>query len=300
MKTIISASRRTDIPAWYTEWFIERLREGYVYVKNPYTGKPLRVPLTPDTVHSIVFWSKNFSPLISRIHEVERTTRNLFFHFTITGIPGDMEQNIPSHRECIDDLIYLVKRYSPRCVVWRFDPLVVTDRLSREFYIDMFSECAERLRGYIRVCYTSLVEPYRKITRNIRRYSDHTLIEMDIEEKRGLIHVLADVAKRYDIRLLVCCNDYLLYEGVSKGSCINGRYLSWVFNDHSTTLESSPTRKGCACTKSIDIGSYDTCPGGCLYCYANTDKHRALKAYRTHNPEWNGLGFNLTRGKTFL
>ncbi len=293
MKQIISASRRTDIPAFYSSWFIQRLKAGYVYVKNPYGGQTYKVSLNPENIHSIVFWSKNYSPLISRINEIEETTKNLFFHFTITGIPEDIEQYTPPVEDAVSDYIYLAEKYSPAHLVWRFDPICITNKLPFTFYEEMFSRIAKKLEGKCIKCYISFVQKYKKALVNIERYSDHVLIDINEELQKEYSRRLSTIADKHGIRLYACCNDYLLSESVHKGSCINGRELSELFNDYSLPSPASPTRKGCACTKCRDIGAYDTCPHGCLYCYANSDKARSLKTLENMNENWNGLGFNV-------
>ncbi len=297
MKNIISASRRTDIPAFYPEWFINRLKHEEVYVRNPYGGQVYRVSLRADDIHSIVFWSKNFSPLISRIGEIERISKNLFFHFTISGIPEEIEQNTPEYKEALRDFICLSKRYSPDRIVWRFDPVCITDRLPFDYYEEMFSMCAEKLKGSCVKCYISFVQKYKKALRNFENYSTHTLVDIDMELQKEYAGRLGRIAEKNGIKLYACCNDYLLSDSVYKGSCINSRELTGLFNDYSVSSPPAPTRKECACTKSIDIGSYDTCPHGCLYCYANADKLKAKTAYEKMEMNWNGLGFNVDEEK---
>lgn len=297
MRNIISASRRTDIPAFYTEWFINRLRQKEVYVRNPYGGQISRVSLDVGDIHSIVFWSKDFSPLLSRIEEIEEATGNLFFHFTITGIPEEIEQNTPPYKKAIDDFIYIAERYSPGHIIWRFDPICITDRLPFEYYEEIFSECADRLRGSCYVCYTSFMKRYKKALLNFEKYSDHRLPDINADVQNEYAGRLGRIAGKNGITLHACCNDHLLSESVYKGSCINSRELSVLFNDDSILSPPAPTRKECACTKSIDIGAYDTCPHGCLYCYANTDKEKAKITCRAMDMDMNGLGFHVEEEK---
>lgn len=293
MRQIISASRRTDIPAFYPEWFTRRLGAGVVYVKNPYGGQIYEVSLKPGDVHSIVFWSKNYAPLISHLARIEETTRNLFFHFTITGLPKDIERDTPSVEDAISDFLYLAKRYSPSRLIWRFDPVCMTDKLPFGFFEEMFSRISERLEGSCSKCYISFVRKYRKVLVNFERYSEHVLVDVPVELQRHYAARLAKIAAERGIRLYECCNDHLLSESVLKGSCINGAELSGLFNDYSLSSPATPTRNQCACTKSRDIGAYDTCPHGCLYCYANADRKRSGEAFEDMDADCNGLGFHL-------
>lgn len=291
---IISASRRTDIPAFYADWFINRLKEGYLFVKNPYSGRYSYVSLRPEDLLGIVFWSKNFSPLLSRLEEVEKVKRNLFFHFTITGMSKEIEINALPYHDAISDLLFLSKRYSPDHIIWRFDPICITDRISFDEHLESFIKCADLLKGNITTCYISFVNPYTKVLRNFARSTNHKLLDPPVEEKRRYSRKLADMAKRYNIRLFACCNDYLLSDEIFKAGCIDINYLSGIWGSRISWQEKpSPTRKECACTKSIDIGAYDTCSNGCIYCYANMDKERAVSFWKAFNPDWNSLDVNI-------
>ncbi len=276
MQHIISASRRTDIPAFYSDWFVTRLREGSVSVLHPYTKKWFPVSLKQDDVGAIVFWSKDYSPLLPKLEQIEKTTKNLFFHFTITA-NRDLEFRTPDYQDAIQDYRFLSHRYSSDNIMWRFDPICITDKLPFEVYEERFIACAELLKGHTRACTISFANPYRKVLANIKKYTDHTFIDLPVDEKRACADRLATTAERYGIRLFACCNDILLTDNMHKASCIDGRRLSLLF---SATLDTAPaaTRKECTCTKSIDIGAYDTCGHGCVYCYANTDQKKASRA----------------------
>ncbi len=282
MQQIISASRRTDIPAFYSDWFATRLREGFASVLHPYTKKWFPVSLKQDDVGAIVFWSKNYSPLLPKLEQIEKTTPNLFFHFTITANRG-LEFRTPDYRDAIQDYCFLSRRYSPDNIMWRFDPICITNKLPFEVYEERFIACAELLKGRARTCTISFANPYRKVLANMKKYTYHTFIDLPGEQKRALANRLATIAERFAIQLYACCNDILLSDNVHKASCIDGRRLSLLFG---TALDAKPsgTRKECACTKSIDIGAYDTCGHGCVYCYANTDQEKARRAPASIDP----------------
>lgn len=248
------------------------------------------VSLKPEDVSAFVFWSKNYAPLLDKLETIEKTSRHLFFHFTITA-NKDLEPFVPAYIDAIKDYIYMVKRYSSQQVVWRFDPICITDKLSFEIYKERFIQCAEMLKGHSGKCYISFVHPYKKVFTNLQRYTDHRLIEVSPEKKKEYSLRLAERAGAYGIQLYACCNDYLLSEHVKKARCIDGRYLSYILNVPLDTKAAS-TRKECACTRSLDIGAYDTCAHGCLYCYANADKDRAHMAVLRHDPRWNALDTN--------
>lgn len=298
MKKIISASRRTDIPAFYTGWLLKRLYAGFVYVKNPYSGKMQRVSLKPEEVHSIVLWSKDFSPLLKRVEEVEKAVKNLFFHFTITGVPRGLEPGSPPWREAIKDLSYISRRYSPYHVVWRFDPIVITDKTPFEAYEEAFARMSDTMRGRVTEVYISFVEAYGKVKRNFGLFCKERLMEIDEARKKGFAERLSVIAGRNGMRLYACCNGFLLSGKIQKGRCVDGERLSRLFDDSDVSVEPAPTREGCGCTRAVDIGSYDTCPNGCLYCYATADSSKAKEFYRGFDQGWNGLGFNIEEGAT--
>lgn len=276
MQQIISASRRTDIPAFYSDWFLNRLTDGFCDVRHPYTGRTFRVSLKPEDVGAIVFWSKNYTPLLPKLDTVEKTAKSLFFHFTITA-NRDLELRTPDHLEAIKDYIHIAKRYSPEHIVWRFDPICITDKLSFEKHEERFAACAELLRGHTNSCIISFAHPYRKMTKNLSRYTSHALVPLSDDEQKACAARLASRAEKYGIKLLACCNDHILSHQIGKARCIDGLKLSLLFGTALDT-RSAASRKECGCTRSIDIGAYDTCGHGCVYCYANTDQEKAGKA----------------------
>ncbi|HUL00775.1 MAG TPA: DUF1848 domain-containing protein [Nitrospirota bacterium] len=297
MSHVISASRRTDVPAFYADWFIKRLRSGYVFVQHPFTRKLLRVSLKQDDISTIVFWSKNYSPLLSKLSEIEKITQNLFFHYTITATK-ELELNTPDYKDSIQDYIFLAKRYSPGRIIWRFDPICVTDKISFAMHEARFIQCIDLLKGHAQKCFISFVHPYKKILNNLQKYTNHTLYEPSMEKKCEFALRLAAHAEKRGLQLFACCNDYLLSEKIMKARCIDGQYLSGIFNSSIDTRPAS-TRKQCACTKSIDIGAYTTCAHGCIYCYANIDKNAASDTYSIHNPDWNALHMHVDETTTY-
>lgn len=291
MAQVISASRRTDIPGFYSEWLLNRLKAGFVYVQQPYSGRMSRVSLKPEDVTALFFWSKNYRPLLSRLDAVEKTTKNLFFHFTITA-NRELELHAPDPEEAVKDYIFISRRYSPDHIVWRYDPICITDKLNFETHVERFVKLATFLKGHATRCIISFAHPYKKVGANFRRYTDHTLLELPWEKKRAYARRLATIAREFGIQLYACCNDGLVCEEIKKANCIDGRYLSRLFTVPIDTRPAA-TRKECGCTKSADIGAYDTCGHGCVYCYANMDKDRACSNVEKHDPEWNSLKMNV-------
>jgi hypothetical protein len=298
MPQVISASRRTDIPAFYSDWLINRLRAGYVFVKNPFSQRVSRVSLKPEDVSTIVFWSKNYSPLLGTLESIEQATKHLYFHFTITA-NKELEFNTPDFRDAIRDYAFIAERYSPEQIIWRYDPICMTDKLSFEIVEDRFVRCAEMLKGHARKCIISFVHPYKKVLINMKKYTDQVLMEPSHDRMKEYALQLAQRAGAYDIQLHACCNDFLVSDRILKARCIDGQLLSEIFNTPIDTRSAS-IRKECACTKSVDIGAYDTCAHGCVYCYANADKNRARDAQQRQDPEWNAMGLNVSEEPAVL
>jgi DNA repair photolyase len=250
------------------------------------------VSLKPEDVNAIVFWSKNYSPLLNKLELIEKTTKNIYFHFTITA-NKELEFKTPDFQDAIKDYLFIARRYSQEQIIWRYDPICITDKLSFEMHEERFVRCAELLNGHAGKCMISFVHPYTKVLVNMKKYSDHTLKELSPEKKGEYAHRLAEKAEAYKIRLYACCNDFLLSDKIGKASCIDGHHLSAIFH-LPIDPRAAAIRKECACSKSMDIGAYNTCAHGCVYCYANTDYNKARETQQLQDVEWNALGLNVS------
>lgn len=271
MRTVISASRRTDIPGFYMRWFEARIKQGSVVVPNPvWKGESHEVSLRKEDVHSIVLWSKNFRPFLDS--EIAKSRDyNWYFNFSIVDCP-DWEPGVLPLEERLDQLREIGERWSPRHINWRFDPIVFWDGGKRN-NLDSFlriGDCCQEL-GITR-CTFSFVVWYNKV-KNRLRPSGLDWWDPPVEQKRDIVGWMVDCARERSIRLESCCNDDLLQvQGVRQGRCVDGTLLTELFGERCTWARDRSQRKACGCTKSADIGSYAmTCPHGCLYCYANPE-----------------------------
>ncbi len=293
---IISASRRTDIPAFYSEWFINRIRQEWGVRYNPYNGKTLSISLKADHVGAIVFWSKNYLPLIPYLDELDKKNYNLVFHFTITGLPSCLENNVPPSEQTLKTFKYLAGRYSPDHVLWRYDPILLTETTDYNFHLKTFSYLCSELERYTRRCYISFVNLYGKVEK--RLYNNDVTINNDAyQSKIELANFMADISLEHGINLYSCCNEFLLNEKVKKARCIDAELLRELYRIDISSYSVSPSRKKCGCYKSIDLGLYDTCLHQCLYCYANNRKERIKKNYEHHDPFYPALhkGIDITK-----
>lgn len=283
---IISASYRTDIPSFYGAWFMNRLRAGYCKVVNPYNGRPSTVSLRRDYVDGFVFWTKNLGPFVQHLDEVHGRGYPFVVQYTINGYPRELETSVADWRRSVDHVRRVAERFGPGRVVWRYDPILVSTLTDLAFHVDNFREIASRLRGLVDEVVISYVHQYAKTRRNVRDASDaHDFIwrEPTTGEKQGLTETLRDVAAEHGMRLTICSQPDNLISGVSPARCVDARRLEAVAGQL-IDVPLKGNRKECGCFESRDIGEYNTCPHGCIYCYAVTDSKRAKSRYRAHDP----------------
>lgn len=290
---IISVSRRTDVPAFYGAWFMRRVREGRVRYANPFGGQQYEVSLLPQDVHAFVFWSKDYGPMLKYLPELESMGYDFYFHFTITGLPTVFENHVVPSKEAINTFKILFERYGSKRVIWRFDPIIISTITGADYYKAAFTEMASLLKGATERCYFSFVCIYEKVRKNLVKLEENNNVfcaDPDSELKISLANDLAEIAGEYGITLYSCCGDYLVSGKIKKAQCIDGELLYTLFPHKPRQTKVNPTRKGCGCVVSRDIGAYDTCPHGCIYCYANINKDAAYKRYTTHDPDADILG----------
>lgn len=284
---IISASRRTDIPAFYPKWFMQRIRAGIVKYRNPFGGQIHQVYLKPEDVACFVFWSKNYNPLLPYLDELTHCGFGFYFHFTITGLPRVLERHVINPQNAIKTFKLLSDTWGPDLVQWRYDPIIISKDTPISFHLRQFETMASSLQGYTTRCYFSFVQLYEKVQKNLDEMSEvhgNHIGSLSKMEKIELAETLADIAQAYSIQMLACCNDFLLSDKIQKAHCVDGHLIKELFPQKSFQVKLNPTRKECGCNDSRDIGGYDTCPYGCVYCYANKSPKIALQNYRRHSP----------------
>jgi uncharacterized protein DUF1848 len=282
---IVSASYRTDIPAFYAAWFMARLQAEFCRVVNPYGGVTHPVSLALGDVDGFVFWTRNMRPLMGDLDAVRRVAP-FVVQFTLTGYPRALESSVIPPEEAIAQLRELRRRWGPRTVVWRYDPVVFAAGLDAEAHLANFAALARGLAGEVDEVVLSIVHPYRKTRRNLDRAAERhgfTWHDPPIEEKRELLMRLAAIAAEHGIAPTLCSQPELLGLGLGEARCIDAERLSDVAQRPIAARESG-NRPGCRCALSRDIGAYDTCPHGCVYCYAVADRDRAVGNFRAHDP----------------
>jgi hypothetical protein len=286
-RRIISASRRTDIPAYYSEWFLRRIAAGYVKWLNPFDGRQITTSLAPEDVAAIVFWSKNYAPILPHLPGLYKLGYRFIFHFTITGLPSVFEPNVPPAEMMIPVARNLAELFGPEKVLWRYDPILISTITNAEYHLGRFEQLADALKGFTKRCYISFPTFYGKTIRNtaaLERETGIKCIDQPIDEKINLSKKLAQIAASYGIDMYACCSEALLCESIAKAHCVDAELLYRLYPDKMISVPIRPSRKGCGCYESTDIGAYDTCPHGCVYCYANTNKEVAQRRWKSHDP----------------
>ena len=294
MKKIISVSRRTDIPAFYGDWFMRRLDAGVAGWENPFGGQKYLVSLKPEDVLAFAFWSKNYRPFLTHLKMIKERGYLCLFNYTITGLPHEFECNLVPMEDAIDSFRALARMFSLDHMSWRYDPIVTSEKTDEAFHAVRFEELARQLQGYTLRCYFSFAIMYGKVERNFARFERRNragLRDPCTEERIRLAGRLADIASKYGITLYTCCGDYLISDHIRKAHCVDGDVVSRLYYQGTWKGIDRPTRKECGCVESTDIGRYDTCPHGCIYCYANVNKEQAQRAYQQHDPESSFLGY---------
>jgi hypothetical protein len=278
---IISASRRTDIPAFYSNWFMNRVREGFVLVRNPLFKKIVtKINLDPEKIDAIVFWTKNPQILIEKLPELDSRGFFYYFLFTINPYGRKLEPNIPGNKDMVDTFHHLSEMIGKERVIWRYDPIIVSEKTDDNYHLDSFYNLASSLKGYTSKCITSFMVTYKKCIRNMQG-----MIVENVEDlKKGiLLNELKQIANNFNINLQLCADEQN-YEGIDRSCCIDTELISKLKGTEIKYKKDPSQRMHCHCAESIDIGAYNTCLHNCLYCYANYDTSKVKETIAGHKP----------------
>jgi hypothetical protein len=289
---IISASSRTDIPAFYGEWFRNRLDAGYCLSVNPFNGDAYRIGLSRGEVDGFFFWTKNIGPFLPQLDTLSTRGYPFAIHYTINGFPRVLEPSIISADRSIGHMHFIAKTYGPRAAIWRYDPIILTSITDFDFHRRNFARLARALAGAVDEVYVAYAHyAYRKTRRKMNlaaREVGFRWEDPEDERKREFLLELNEIAAENGIKLLLCGQAQYLSPGIREASCIDASRLSEISGRF--VKSKTPGHRGdhCACNYSRDIGAYDTCLHGCTYCYAVNDFRHARRVYRDHDPkaEW--------------
>jgi hypothetical protein len=290
---IISASYKTDIPTFYGEWFINRLRVGYCKMVNPYGGQIYTIDLSPQSVDGFVFWTKNIGPFLKHLPEIHQTGIPFIIQHSINGYPHELESRVVNSSSTVEYMKQIAEEYGPERLVWRYDPIIFSSLTDYAWHLRTFKTLAERLEGTTDEVVVSFAQLYKKTARNIEKaadkhgfvWEDHKSWEFVRENGRKLLGELAEVAQMRGMNLKICSQKEFLIESVKEARCVDAERLERIAGSSlSHNVKQKGNRKECGCFTSRDIGEYDTCPHGCVYCYAVRDRDLALSHYKAHDP----------------
>lgn len=282
---IVSASYRTDIPAFYGDWFARRLARGFCTVTNPYGGKPYRVALRGHDVDGFVFWTRNARPFLPVLDDLAREGVPFVVQYTITGYPETLDTASPPAAQAVACTREIAARFGPAVVVWRYDPVLVSSVTPLDAHAARFGRLAGALAGTCDEVVVSFADLYRKTVRNLGRATGLTWRDPDDAEKRAVLGDLTAAARDVGMALTLCTEPALTADvpQAVAARCIDAARLSRIAG-YPIAAREKGNRPGCCCAESRDIGAYDTCVHGCLYCYAVRDAERARAALAAHDP----------------
>ena len=280
---ILSVSRRTDIPAFYSEWFMNRIRDKYVMVRNPMNYHQVsRISLTPEVVDCIVFWSKNPAPLIPLLKEIEKDYP-FYFQYTLNAYDADIEPNLPSLEDRIRTFRSLAEEYGKEHVIWRYDPIILSEKYDIPWHTAEYSYLADQLTGYTDCCVFSFVDMYDKVRRNMTGLGCRDITARQQAEIASVVHAIAE---NHHIELRSCAEEIDLDSlGITHSRCIDPDLIKKIIGCPIRAKKDTAQRGYCQCVESIDIGQYNTCRHGCKYCYANFSNKTVIENALAHNPK---------------
>lgn len=293
---IISASRRTDIPAFYTEWLINRIRAGYCLVPNPFNPRQVsRISLLPQDVSAIVFWTRSAEKLMIYLDELDGRGYRYYFQHTLLDYPRPIEPLRSPLGRRLEAFHGLAERIGPERVIWRYDPIVISEVTLPEFHLKTFNKLARNLRGYTQRCVVSVLDIYRKAKRNLERMEVEGAKLLPSQDGAApwfgkLMEGLTEIGQHNEMEVTSCAEEIDLQPyGIRPGKCIDDEYIQRIFGIEVGHAKDPGQRKACGCVASVDIGMYDTCLYGCRYCYATRSFEAARANFARHDPQGEAL-----------
>ncbi|WP_294480702.1 DUF1848 domain-containing protein [uncultured Bacteroides sp.] len=263
---IISASRRTDIPAFYSQWFFNRIKEGYVLVPSPYNPKMIsKVRLDPSVVDCIVFWTKNPAPMIAKLDKLQ--DYKYYFQFTLNPYGEKLEINLPSIAKRIETFKRLSDKIGKDKVIWRYDPILTNEEYNVSFHKETFARIADGLKDHTERCMLGFIDHYQHIRAAVEQFNIKPLIKEEIEEMAVSFRQTINAYPSIELDTCTVKVD-LRHLGIPTGLCIDKALIERIIGYPILAKKDKNQRHVCNCTESIDIGTYESCLNGCVYCYA--------------------------------
>ena len=277
---ILNTGSRTDIPAFYSEWFMNRIRAGFVMARNPFYPKQIiRYDLDPSVVDVLVFCTKNPKNMLEHLEELKKY--RMYWNVTITPYGKDIEPNVPHKKEVMDAFIELSKKVSVKNVVWRYDPIFLNEKYDISHHLMIFEKMCAYLEGYCKHVIISFIDLYEKTKKNFPEVK-----EVSFDEQCYITQQFVKIAARHGMDIRLCHEDErLAFYGADVTGCLSKEVLEDAIGEQLIVPTSSKSREGCNCLLGNDIGAYNSCLHLCRYCYANFDKDIVLKNHKLHDPK---------------
>ncbi len=277
---IINTGNRTDIPAFYSKWLLKRIKEGYVYVRNPFNmNQVTNYSLDPSVVDCLAFCTKNPHPILPYLSELDGFKQ--FWFVTITPYGKDIEPNVPDKKQVISDFIELSKHVGKNAIQVRYDPILINEKYNVQMHIRCFEKLMSQLKGYTEDCTISFLDLYEKVKRNAPE-----LKPPNESEQIELAKAFAKIGKENNITIHACCEKAFLKDyGLDITGCMSQEIVEKAIGNKLNAPKNGSKREGCNCLMGNDIGAYNTCMHLCRYCYANANQELVKENIKKHNPD---------------
>lgn len=298
---IISASRRTDLPAFFADWLMNRVRAGFCMVQNPFDARQVsRVSLQPRDVDAVVFWTRNPRPLLRHLGELDARGFRYMFQYTLMDNPKALDPRMPSLSSRTATFRQLAERLGPERVIWRYDPIVLTHETDVGFHLSAFERIMQELSGHVSRVIVSVVDAYRPADARLHALFAKGALRPGTNMRANAVQILRalnGLARANGLDVQTCAEPTLAAAaGLPEGKCIDGDYIARVLGVHASGRKDRGQRAGCLCIESRDIGAYNTCAYDCTYCYAVSDQERARERMRQQDPGALALGSAVKEG----
>ena len=276
---ILNTGTRTDIPAFFHKWFLNRVSEGFVYSKNPYNNEIYKYEINPKVTDCICFCSKNPKPLVKYLDEISQY--NQYWFITVNPYGKDIEVNVPDYKRVIKTFRDVSETLNVDAIAWRYDPIFITEKYNLDFHIDKFEEMASQLCEYTSDCTISFIDMYQKVLRN---FSD--VREVTEEEQLIIGENFSKIAQKYSLKMKTCVEGTLLDQfGFDSSGCMTKQVLEKAIGNTLNIPKGKYRNRQCNCLMGRDIGAYNTCLHGCKYCYANSNMKLVKRNQKLHDPD---------------
>ena len=277
---ILNTGLRTDIPGFFSEWFYNRIEEGFVYVRNPYVKNQIySYRLDPELIDCIIFCTKNPKPMFENLEKIDKF--NQYWHITITPYEKEIEPNVPPINDVLESFKYLSKKLGKENVTLRYDPIFINEKYTLEKHIESFEYIINSLSGYTTEAIISFIDLYEKTKRNFPK-----AIEVTKDERLKLGKEFAQIGKKNNITIKTCVEGSELDKfGIDSSGCMTKEVIERAINKNLNVPKQKARNGECYCLLNNDIGEYNTCDHGCLYCYANSNKRLVKRNLKLHDPK---------------